>query len=303
MTYKKRNILILACFLLIIAGFGTYLVAYSLPNDIQAAQKKFDKLDQQVQQLNAMEEEFPLIQEKVQEKRDRLANIDKRVTNKVTSAGVHAYLTQVQSYTGKVDFHMFHTGGEQLKDFGYKVYRLKGEGAFSRVFNFIWYLERGPSIFRLVNVSLKGSEERDEETDKSKLVVPFEMELWAYYAQVDDLPKIRRRISDVRTIKARNAFYPYILRNLPPNDEGLLETERAELKAVVADRALVKDHTGTIHVLKLGDRVYLGHLSSINPEANQVGFTLNKGGAHETVILDLAFEESEENGKKPKTEK
>jgi len=295
MSYKKRNILILACFLLVIAGFGTYLVGFSYPAEIEAAEKKYAKLEKQVEYLNSIEMEFPQLLQQVEEKRDRLANIDKRVSNKVTSSGVHAYLAQIQSYTGKVDFHLFHNGNETLKDFGYKKYRLKGEGPFSRVFNFIWYLERGPEIFRLVNVSLKGVEDKDEETEKPKLVIPFEMEIWAYYAKsTEDLPKVRRRINDVRTIKARNAFYPYIKRNLPPNDEGLLEVERAELKALVADRALVKDHTGTIHVLRLGDKVYLGNLTRINPQGNQVEFTLNKGGAYEKIVLDLQFDESEQ---------
>ena len=104
---------------------------------------------------------------------------------------------------------------------------------------------------------------------------------------------MKRTLNNVRFASARDPFYPYIRANIPPNFDGLLEAERAELRAIVAGKALIADHTGVVHMLKPGDEVYLGYVSRINPEKNEVEFTLNKGGIIEKFVLKLSFDKQE----------
>jgi hypothetical protein len=117
------------------------------------------------------------------------------------------------------------------------------------------------------------------------------MEIHALYADVKDLPPIKKTLADVKVEEVKNPFVPYVYRELPPNTRGLLEVERADLKAIIPGRAFVADHTGKIHVLKEGDEVYLGYVTKIDVEKNQVEFTLNKAGIVEKFVLKLRFEQ------------
>ena len=123
-----------------------------------------------------------------------------------------------------------------------------------------------------------------------ELILPFDMEIKAYFATVEDLQNDAKKLSDVKVATAQDPFYPSILRNLPLNTDALLEVEQASLKAIIPGKALIADNGGEIHVLREGDRVYLGYLTRIDTENNLVEFTLNKGGIIEKIVLNLGFD-------------
>ena len=181
---------------------------------------------------------------------------------------------------------MFYTETINTKGYGYNIYNIKGEGSFSTIYKFIWYIERGPQIYKIKKLSLRGIE--GAKTDRSKLII-FEIEIWALFAAVKDLPPIKRKLSDVVVAEVKDPFTPYVSRGLPPNRENLLEVERATLKAVIPGKAFIADHKGKVHVLKEGDKVYLGYTTKINAEKSQVEFTLNKNGIVQKFVLKLRF--------------
>ena len=187
---------------------------------------------------------------------------------------------------------MLFSGRKTLKGYGYNIYNIKGEASFNKIYKLIWYLERGPFLYRITKLRLKGVESKDRDNKRVKLIIPFEMEIRGYYANIPNLPTSQRTIEDVTIQQVRNPFLPFILKNIPPNRDGLLEVERGELKAIVADRALIADQNGKIYSLSVGDKVYLGYLTRIDPVNNQVEFTLNKGGLVEKVVLKIKFEPS-----------
>ena len=116
------------------------------------------------------------------------------------------------------------------------------------------------------------------------------MELWALYTELEDVPSIRKTLRNVKASYVRNPFIPFIYRNLPVNSEGLLEVERATLKGILPDQAFIEDYSGQVYVMKVGDKVYLGYVSKIDAENNEVVFILNKGGIIEKFTLKLGFE-------------
>jgi molybdopterin converting factor small subunit len=292
LTYKTRNIIILSIFILLVTGFMGYVNLFYYPGKIDTATEQNEELKKQIATLDNIEEQYFQLKKIVQEKEKKLSQLDKKIVAQVSSAESYNYLNQILGYVGFIEFNLYFTGSFQGEGYGYNTYTVRGETAFKKIYDFIWYLERGPSIYKINKLQLRAVESIDPETEIQMLVVPFEMELLAYYAEINDLPPIRRTLNNVWIRNAKNIFYPYVLRNLPPNVDNLIEVERAELRAIIPGKILIADHEGKIHVLQNGDEVYLGYLTRIDTEKKQVEFTLNKGGIYEKFTLDLKFEET-----------
>lgn len=294
MRYKRRNTIVLGSFLIILATVCGYFVLWAYPAKLEAAQTELDKVNREIKKLEGLEAQFYDLESLIKEKEEKIAAINKRVTPDITTADVYGYLNTILNYSGIIEFNLATGESKDFKGFGYRNYFLRGEATFNRIYNFIWYIEQGPHVYEITRVNLKGLESKDPETEKIELVIPFDMEIRAYYANVENLPNPPKTLRDVRVSKAGNPFYPYILRNLPPNVDNLVDVERAELKAVIPGKALIADSNGKIHVLKEGDPVYLGFLTKINTETAEAEFTLNKGGIIEHLVLKLRFDESKD---------
>jgi len=294
LQYKTRNTLILSSFLAILLVFGGYFVLWSYPNKIAAVEKELNDVDRQMKQLDGIENQFFELEKLLKEKETKLTGINKKVEKDITTADVYGYLNAILNYSGIIEFNLGSGENKNFKGFGYNVYKLHGEGAFRRIYNFIWYIEQGPHVYEITKVTLHSLESKNSETDRFELIVPFDMEIRAYYANVENLPQPPKTLGDVKVRRAKNPFYPYILRNIPANIDDLLEVERAALKAVIPGKALIADVDGKIHALREGDPVYLGYLTQIDTDKNEVHFTLNKGGIVEDFILKLEFENTKE---------
>lgn len=289
MPYKTRNTLILLAFLIIISAVGGFFNFYHYPKKINEAKAEIRKTEQQINALGDLQVELYNLQKQIKEEQEKLAQLDKQIVPDVTPAMTYSYLNSILNYAGFVKFDMLYMGSKKTQKYAYNIYDIKGEASFDNIYKFIWYIERGPQIYRISRINLRGVETRDEQTKQFQIVVPFQMEVHALYADVKDLPPIKRTLADVKVEEVKSPFVPYIYRELPPNTKGLLEVERADLKAVIPGRAFVADHTGKIHVLKEGDEVYLGYVTKIDVEKNQVEFTLNKAGIVEKFVLKLRF--------------
>ncbi len=289
MPYKTRNTLILLAFLVIISVIGAYFIIYRYPKKINEAKAEIRRIEQQINALGDLQIELYNLQKQIKEEQEKLTQLDKQIVPDVTPAMTYSYLNSILNYAGFVKFDMLYMGSKKAQKYAYNIYDIKGEASFDNIYKFIWYIERGPQIYRISRLNLRGVETRDEQTRRFQIVVPFQMEVHALYADVKDLPPIKRTLADVKVEEVENPFVPYIYRELPPNIRGLLEVERADLKAVIPGRAFVADHTGKIHVLKEGDEVYLGYVTKIDIEKNQVEFTLNKAGIVEKFVLKLRF--------------
>ena len=77
---------------------------------------------------------------------------------------------------------------------------------------------------------------------------------------------------------------------MPANVDGKLDVQTAQLLALIPDGAFLTDASGNSFVLWEGDQVWLGYLTQIDYNSNQVHFVLNKGGIIEKVTLALSTE-------------
>jgi hypothetical protein len=74
----------------------------------------------------------------------------------------------------------------------------------------------------------------------------------------------------------------------------LPDIQAGQLLALIPDGAFIADASGDTYLLWEGDKVYLGYLTEIDFESNEVHFILNKGGIIEKVKLALEKEKKDE---------
>ncbi len=300
MSYKLRNIIVLSVLCLLLFSVSGYIVFYHYPSRIKEVEKKITAVKKQIASLEGVEQEYNNIDKIIKEKEQRLANLDKRIVPAVTPSESYRYLISILEYSGMLDFDMLFQGTREGKGYKYNVYNIKGEGPFYVIYEFITYLEKGPLFYKIERLNLRMVESRDKDTKMYKIIIPFEMEIWALFADVPDLPPIKKTLASVRVPQVTNPFYPFIYSNLPANVDSLPEVERADLKAIINDRIILADAGGMIHELKEGDRVYLGYLKRIDAENNEAEFILNKGGIVEKFSLHIRFGEETKGKTKSK---
>lgn len=290
MNYKLRNIIVLSIFVLIVSLVGGYFYFYYFPQKIHDTNTKIQDLDQKIAALQGIDEEIAQVKALLGKQKLRLSRLDKQLASSGSPAETYQYINTILKYSGIIDIDLLYQFSNQTENYRYDVYKIKGEGFFPNIYKFLWYLERGPKIYKIKKLSFRGVENREIDSTRTYIVVPFEMELWALFTELEDAPKIKRTLGNVRSYYVRNPFIPYIYRNLPMNSEGLLEVERAQLKGILPGRAFIEDNTGQVQVVSEGDKVYLGYVYKIDAENNQVVFILNKGGIIERFTLTLGFE-------------
>ena len=117
------------------------------------------------------------------------------------------------------------------------------------------------------------------------------MELHAYFV---------RGIAELATSLAAKAlnvipspydpFRPMITSTLATEaPQGEINVDKVEVKAVVPGKAfaLVENELAVLH---LGDRVWRGYVSRIDPSESAVEFTLDEGGVPRTVLKKIQFD-------------
>ncbi len=292
MSYALRNTIVLAAFLAIIFGVGFYLTRVQQPGKVTKLQAEAATLDRTISERPAVEKDLKTSEAKLAEMKEKYGKRFKVIPSNDTTALTYAYLNRVMDASGFVKFDMLYQGAKNFKQYGYNVYNLKGETSYDNLFKFIWYLEHAKLMYKVSDLTVTGHEVRDATREKPKTIVPFTMELHAYYSSVAGLsseysgedPTLYRHVG-----VGLNFLKPIISSEPPANLRGLVDVERSDLRAVMADKIFIVDEKGVGHVLRVGDEVYLGYLTKIDPAENEAEFTLNKGGIIDRVVLKVRF--------------
>jgi len=303
MTYKQRNSMILFVQLLLVGVSGGWVLFRQYPDRFAELRAENQRCDKILAERDAREERLSQINYSIEEKSSHLSRWNKTIDSTLSMADVLAYLNGVQAKYGDLKFTLTFVREAQASGYGYKIFSFNGEGDWESIFAMIWTLENGPKLFIIEKLSLRGVETMEEDSDppyytRFKLVIPFTMQVRAVFSSSANFALAGNESREllIQLPTGDNIFYPVVTRDLPPNDEDLLECERAELKALLPEKAIIADHLGKIHALEEGDPVYLGYLLKIHRETNSLEFLLNKGGIAEKFVLAFNPGEATEKG-------
>lgn len=289
MSFKLRNTLILLAQVLIIGIIHIYLVIFMYPGKIEDLKGELQKLDVTITQIPEREEYLKSLLSLIEEKSQRVASLDKIVEPDITSADAFRYIDRIQDIFSPLKFTLKSLKVVQAGGYGYRTFSVDGVGTYQSVFALIWALERGPKIFTIDMLRLRGVESVQRKKHQQLIMISFNLQIRALFADLPDFPPINRTLSDVRVPDGLNIFWPLILSDIMPNEQGLLEVEHADLQAILPGKAIISDRAGKLYVLSEGDEVYLGYLIKINQKENWIEFTLNKGGIIERFRMKLSF--------------
>jgi len=168
-------------------------------------------------------------------------------------------------------------------------YKLTGTTYFDEFFYLVYAIEQSKELKKITSCSIDNFV-FVEQNGVPHYQVSFNLQVKVFFSSSDRFISSNFRENQLRPNTIYDIFYPLIRNEIPPNTEGLLDVQTAQLLALIPDGAFLTDAKGNTFLLWEGDKVYLGYLTSIDFENNTVNFILNKGGLIEKINLQLQKE-------------
>ncbi len=315
MSNLGYNIIILATCWLLVTGAGVYVTYFEQPKEVERLEKaeKLARLRQaEVTALLAEEtSSTAMAQEIITKWRARY----KIIPEALKTPDIVGYLNRLTA-VGFKNFDVKFSSNQSGQDFGTYTFKASGRAYYTSLYKFIWEVENNRNFYRVRNLALDQIDlvSENKETGKNELqvLVSFKMDIDAYYGGVtglsagdeglvglfesDGLPITQADGAERPPVPSyvlpemkpiTNPFYPLILNAIPPNTYDLLEVENAVLVSIVGENKAVFLEDGDYVTLGLGDPVYLGQITLIDPTEGRVLARLNRGGIIDEVEMLL----------------
>ncbi len=297
MDRKLRNtLLLLVILLLIVIGGGIY--AFWIQKDkITELDKKLEDIRVKAVNSDDLKLQLESVKKKAAEFDSVLALRKFNIPMNLSQIDFYNFINRVtRNFSPLSKLNVEYVKKEKAKEFFVYIYKLNGVAEFNDIYRLIYAIEESKQLKKIKKVKMTNFVEVDDE-DIPHYLVSYNMFVYVYFADNDRFATSKMKENRLRPNPVYNVFYPLIRNEIPPNTEHLLDVQSARLLALVPDGAFLADADGNTYLLWEGDEVYLGYLTKIDFDKNEVHFILNKGGIIEKVTLTL------ENEQKPKSKK
>lgn len=293
MSSKVKNTIII---LIIIIAIGLGSVFYNFvfqKAKISDRQKKIKDLTAYKLDTEALNTQLSFLKKRVAELDSVLANRKYNIPYNLSQASFYNFVNQVSygfsSYSyANIEFNELETG----PNFNIYHYTVGGIAEFNDLIKLIYAIEESKQLKKIENVELSNNVKVDKDGTPHYLVT-YTFKASIYYSSDNRFFVNNLKENAIVPNPAYDFFYPLIRNEIPPNNDKLLDVQSAQLLALIPDGAFLVDASGNTYLLWEGDQVYLGYLTNINYQNNEVNFVLNKGGIIENITLRL------EKDKKP----
>ncbi len=284
MSYALRNTIILLITLFLFVGAATgYVKFFQLAkiNDLTSELKVKEADYTEKQQIKA---DYPALLDKYILARDIVLGYDKTLYKTNNPDDVFNYLSEISGDGLELYYDYILADSVNEEQYGIINSDIQGSGAFSDIVTFINILENSPLLNKVENLSITPLNNY-ENVD----YVSFDFRLKSYYQRVDfeNDVNIDDSLKQNPNISVYNPFKPIILPNIPLNEDDKIEIEKSRLLGISGSRIFLIDQFGNRRTLKIGDKVFLGYLKSINTSKREVIFDLDKGGIKELFTLKV----------------
>lgn len=289
MSYALRNSIILAVLLVVVSAVGVYWIWLRQDDEKKVLQERREELKGELEIINSVLAIYDAAQEQLDRYKTRWQNRGQIVPGSDDPAATLAYLYDLMELRNvSVNFDFFAKGRVDEEGHSFNMYALEGEGKFENLYGFIWHLEHGRRFHAVDHVQM---DHREGELSGKRDWVKFKMVFRTYFEPGSRVEGLQPLEMPARPpLLAHSPFRPLITQALPRNNLGLFETDGAQLQGLGKDLAYLVDRQGQMHLLREGDRVFMGRLAKIDLEGNQVEFVLNKGGIWERLKLKVGID-------------
>lgn len=295
MSFKLRNTVVLASLAFLFSAVGMIYWKWYQPRKLKEIAKEVQVVDRRINDMAGLLQKVEQLDTEYKDVKRKYDSRSKEIPSTDVSSQTYAYMSRGQdesmTYGEFPKFNMTFEGAHMLKDYGYNSYKLSaGSGSFASIYKFVYYLENGRRLYKIRDITLDQKEQIDEDTKETKSYLDFTMELDAYFSSIDVLATSLAAKSLTAVQAPYDPFRPLVLTTLanqaPPNE---IDINALDIKAVLPGKAfaLMGDELILLHV---GDKVWRGSVTRIDPATSSVDFLLNEGGIFRKVEKKIMFD-------------
>jgi hypothetical protein len=291
-SFKIRNSIVLGVIWLLISAAGFFYWGFWQPRQLKKIAKDVAAVDKQLEDLPGLTDEVQRLSLQYQDVRRRYDSRSKEIPQVDISSQTYGYMSRGVEEAGFLKFDMKFLGTEEHGSWGFNTYKLEsGEAQFDVLYRFIYFLENGRRLYKIASMKLENKESVDPETKETNRWIAYEIELHAYF--VRNIPELATSLAAKALTmipSPYDPFKPMVTQTLSQESpQGEVNVDRIEVKAVVPGKAFILTENELI-VLHLGDKVWRGYVSRIDPSESAVEFTLDEGGVPRTVVKKILFD-------------
>jgi len=285
----KNTIIMVVILLLLVVGGGAYNFIYQKAK-INDRQKKVKALKLYQLDTEALNQQFELLNKRVAELDSVLANRRYNVPHILSQSNFFEFVNKINykfspySYVN-VEYNELQTSN----NFVVYIYTVNGVAEFNDLVELIYAIEESKQMKKVESLELSNNVKVDADATPHYLV-SYKFKVRVYLSNDERFYVKDIKENTLSPNPSYDFFYPLVRNEIPPNKEKLLDVQSAQLLALIPDGAFFSDASGNTYLLWEGDKVYLGYLTNINYQNNEVYFVLNKGGLIENVTLKLEKE-------------
>lgn len=292
MTYKLRNTIALGVVWFVITIIGVILWAIWQPRQINKITKATQAINKQLEDLPGLTDDVQRLTVQYQDIKRRYDSRSKEIPQFDVSSQTYSYMSQGIDEAGFLKFDMKFIGTSEKTSWGYNSYKLElGEAQFENLFKFVYFLENGRRLYKIASMRLEQKEAIDPDTKEVAKWISFDMEIHAYF--VRNVPELGTSLAAQSLTMIPSPYDPFhsmitqtLASEAPP---GEIDADQVFVKAVLPGKAFVLTDKSLI-VLHLGDKVWRGNVTRVNPAESAVEFTLDEGGVVRKLTKKILFD-------------
>ena len=291
MSFKIRNSIVLGSFWLVVTLAGAAYWMWWRPRQLNKIKTELDKVNKQLEELPTLIQDVAKLTSQFQDVKRKYDSRSKEIPLNDFSSQTYAYMSRGLDEAGFMKLDMKFDGTENLGQYGYNKYSLDaGEGQFETLYKFIYYLENGRRLYKVMQINFNQREEVDAETKETRKWIQFTMDFHAYFTSIAELGTSLAAKSLPVPPAPFDPFNSLVLQALSQEaPAGEINSDALDLKAVIPGKAFFV-YSGELIVMQLGDKVWRGYVSKIDPADGRVEFTLDEGGVIRKASKKIQFE-------------
>jgi hypothetical protein len=290
-TYKLKNTLYLSAILLVFTLVWLGIWWWWQPRQMKKINKEIQTISKELEDLPGLTDEVQRLTAQYQDVKRRYDSRSKEVPQSDISSQTYGYMSRGIDEAGFLKFDMKFLGTSVVESWGFNAYKLdQGEAQFDNLFKFIYFLENGRRLYKIAMMRLEQREAIDAETKDIARWIVFDMEIHAYF--VKNVPELATSLAAKSLTMMPSPNDPFrnmisqTLASEPPADE--INADKIDVKAVLPGKAFIL-YNNTLSVLHLGDKVWRGSVTRVNPRESAVEFVLDEGGVTRKLIKKIEF--------------
>jgi hypothetical protein len=290
MSGKLKNTIIMVVILvLLILSGGAYNFIYQKAK-INDRQKKIKALKLYQLDTEALNQQYTLLNKRVAELDSVLANRRYNIPHILSESNFFEFINKVNYNFSPLSYvNVEYNETETSNNFVVYVYTVNGVAEFNDLIGLIYAIEESKQLKKIETVELSNNIKVDADATPHYLIT-YKFKVRVFFSNDERFYVKEIKENNLSPNPEFNIFYPLVRNEIPPNKEKLLDVQTGQLLALIPDGAFFSDASGNTYLLWEGDKVYLGYLTNINYQNNEVNFVLNKGGLIEDVTLKLVKE-------------